>query len=144
MSYRSAGDLFAEIEELRDEVTEECPKCDGDGEINLGLLHPDDVETKTCPQCDGDGEIEDEITRSQLDELEEAYEEITGYSGDGDSATLIAEDEFVDHARELADDIHGISDLEWPFSHIDWDAAADDLRMDYSEIEIAGIYYLYR
>jgi len=58
---------------------------------------------------------------------------------------FIDEDYFEDYAKELAYDIGAISnDLEWPCTHIDWDAAADDLRADYTEVEFEGNTYLVR
>ena len=58
---------------------------------------------------------------------------------------FIDEDCFEDYARELAYDIGAINnDLEWPCTHIDWEAAARDLRMDYTEVEFDGNNYLVR
>jgi antirestriction protein len=60
-------------------------------------------------------------------------------------ATLIADGAFVDYARELADDIGAINDSHgWPLSYIDWDAAADALKMDYTSVEIDGETYWVR
>jgi hypothetical protein len=59
--------------------------------------------------------------------------------------TFIAEYAFEDHARELAEDIGAIdSNASWPLSYIDWPAAADALRMDYSAVEIDGTTWYYR
>jgi len=59
--------------------------------------------------------------------------------------TLIDEGDFVEYAQDLAEDISGMPrDQPWPFSHIDWEAAADDLRSDYSSVEYQGNTYLYR
>ena len=60
-------------------------------------------------------------------------------------ATLIRDSYFEDYARELAEDIGAVSkDLSWPACHIDWEAAADALKMDYTEIEIDGETYWVR
>jgi hypothetical protein len=37
-----------------------------------------------------------------------------------------------------------IRDLSWPASYIDWDAAADALRMDYTSVDYAGVTYWVR
>jgi DNA-binding transcriptional ArsR family regulator len=59
--------------------------------------------------------------------------------------TLIPKDDFEDYARELAEDVGAIpSDYSWPTSHIDWTAAADALRMDYTTTDFDGVTYLYR
>ena len=56
---------------------------------------------------------------------------------------FIDEDYFVEYAKEFAHDIGAIdSDTTWPATHIDWDAAADELRMDYTEVEFDGNSYL--
>lgn len=53
--------------------------------------------------------------------------------------TLIADWYFKDYAQDLAEDIGAIgSDLQWPLYHIDWDAAANDLKMDYWSVTIDG------
>lgn len=63
---------------------------------------------------------------------------------DEDSA-LIPEDEFADHARELAEDIAAISDSDrWPLTCIDWEQAARELQHDYSCIEWDGTTYFFR
>ncbi len=60
-------------------------------------------------------------------------------------ATLIHEDYFTTYAQDLAEDIGYIQrDVSWPYTHIDWDAAADELKVDYSEIEFDGHTYFVR
>lgn len=61
-------------------------------------------------------------------------------------ATLIADRYFADYAREYAEDIHGsaVRDAAWPFTHIDWDEAADDLRQDYTSVDYGGETYWVR
>ena len=62
-----------------------------------------------------------------------------------DSETLIHESYFEDYARELAEDIGALEKADaWPFTCIDWEKAADDLKMDYSVIELDGNTYYYR
>ena len=57
--------------------------------------------------------------------------------------TLIPESEFRNYAMDLAENIHGGVE-GWPFDCIDWEQAADSLRMDYSRVEYNGETYLYR
>lgn len=58
---------------------------------------------------------------------------------------FVREDMFEDCARELAEEIGAIpSGYSWPASHIDWEAAADALRQDYSSVEIDGDTWYYR
>lgn len=61
--------------------------------------------------------------------------------------TLIHEDYFVQYAQELAEDIGAYPlsrDMQWPLTYIDWDRAADALRMDYWSIDFDGETYWVR
>lgn len=58
---------------------------------------------------------------------------------------FIAERDFVDYARELADDIGAVDmNAGWPTRCIDWQQAADELAQDYSATTIYGSTYYYR
>lgn len=58
---------------------------------------------------------------------------------------LIAESNFKDEAMRLAEDtIVDFNTSRWPFTHIDWEAAANDLQSDYSSVEYDGETYWYR
>jgi hypothetical protein len=96
----------------------------------------DDVEADTydTPEehdaalADWDEEFGDELKK--LRELD----------GDiGRDTTLINDTYFEDYARQLHADING-SDKEdtWPYSCIDWTAAADALKQDYTTLEWDG------
>ncbi len=57
----------------------------------------------------------------------------------------IPEDEFEDYARDYAVDIgHVAPGLPWPATDINWEAAANDLKMDYFEVEVEGTTYYLR
>ena len=59
--------------------------------------------------------------------------------------TYIRDSYWTDYAQELAEDIGAIPKaLAWPACHIDWEAAADALRQDYSTTEIGGVDFHYR
>lgn len=56
--------------------------------------------------------------------------------------TFIADFYFQDYAQELAEDIGAVSRTsEWPVTHIDWEAAAQELRQDYTAFEFRGTTY---
>jgi Arc/MetJ family transcription regulator len=59
---------------------------------------------------------------------------------------LIPESDFQEYAMGLADDLYGreMSNAAWPFSCIDWEQAARELRMDYSSCEYQGATYPFR
>lgn len=59
--------------------------------------------------------------------------------------TMIPVCDFTEYARELAEDIGAISrETQWPFCAIDWEQAALDLSMDYTEVTYAGTDYYTR
>ena len=55
---------------------------------------------------------------------------------------LIRDSYFVTYAQDYAEDIGAIGrDVDWPASHIDWDAAADSLKTDFTEFSIGSYTY---
>jgi hypothetical protein len=100
---------------------------------------------------DPENEVDDETT-DRFKALTDLFDELRGCGGDeqwkGDwyPLTLIPESDFEDYARELAEDIEGtaIRDAHWPFTCIDWEKAAEELKQDYSSVEFDGVDYLYR
>ena len=62
----------------------------------------------------------------------------------------IREDDFVRHIRDLIDECYEIpKEMEsgrWPYCHItiDYEAAADEARHDYYEVDFDGVTYLCR
>ena len=98
-------------------------------------------------EVEADLDPKDEDVKDELAELERVVEEIEGYSGDTakDGITLIRDDYFEEYAQDFAIDIGAVpSDLKWPCHCIDWEQAADELKMDYTSVEIDGITYWYR
>ena len=92
--------------------------------------------------ADDDRERVQELRRV-LDELPEST--VDSPHGNSWGSTLVHEDYFTEHAKELADDIGAIDrDAVWPASYIDWDAAAEALKADYSTVELDGETYYCR
>jgi len=59
--------------------------------------------------------------------------------------TLIRDTHFRYYAEELAEDIGAInSNASWPLTYIDWDAAAEALKVDYTEVDFDGVSYWIR
>lgn len=93
----------------------------------------------------------DEDEQAESDSLNELLEELRGLGGDeqweGDwyPLILIRDSSFRDYAKQLADDIGAIGrNATWPLDCIDWEKAADELRVDYSAVDFGGVEYLYR
>ena len=86
----------------------------------------------------------DEATELRV--LKELAKEGEAYCSDWNyGEVIIRESHFEDYAKELAHDIGAVDrNAPWPLTHIDWKAAADALRKDYTEIDFDGVTYLTR
>ena len=86
-----------------------------------------DVWQEEIDQISRIGEIEDEIG-SEFDF----------------GVTLIPEDDFTNYIEDFLEDI-GYIPKDFPsWIEIDWEATAENVKQDYSELEYEGKYYLYR
>lgn len=85
----------------------------------------------------------DEWEVTELANLKTFRDELDGYCDDWNyGVTLIRDSYFEDYAREMAEEIGAISrEASWPLSFIDWKAAAEALRMDYTSAEFDGVTY---
>lgn len=132
MTYLYTRDLYDERESLRDRVND----CE---------------DMRTDPDLDDDERAEG-IASLQLDEdeaqrlaaLDDLADEI-GEDSMRDGETMIPVDDFEDYAQELAEDIGAVpSDAGWPAYCIDWERAARELAMDYSQVTFDGTDYYVR
>lgn len=63
-------------------------------------------------------------------------------TGAENEPTLILDSYFEEYAEDLASDIGAIDrNANWPLNRIDWVAAAEDLQMDYSRLEVGPYTY---
>ena len=139
-----------ELEDLRDAITDAREELDqhvtakpDEDEDSLSDYEQWEETKEELEEALRDAEAEfDKDEAEELGELENLESEIPEFMR---GEALIPEDDFEDYARQLADDIGAIdSDANWPTCHIDWEAAAADLRMDYTEVEYQGETYLAR
>jgi hypothetical protein len=79
----------------------------------------------------------------ELHALKEFRDELEPYCPDWRyGVTIIRESYFTDYAEELANDIGAVkSDAGWPNAHIDWEAAAEALKIDYTSGDFDGVTY---
>lgn len=110
----------------------------------------DEIEAMAAdPEHDSDSlrELEDERDGLDSDEIEE-YNELVEFRREVDSSEwsygiyFVNEDHFEDFARQEAEDL-GRTDEHWPYDCIDWEQAADELKMGYSSVEFDGQTYYY-
>jgi antirestriction protein len=88
--------------------------------------------------------------REELTLLSNIMEEMKGYGGDeqwrGDwyPLTLIRESHFTDYVQEMLEDCGEIPKDLPHYIHIDWQATARDVQVDYTPIDVDGATYFYR
>lgn len=78
--------------------------------------------------------------------LNDFIAEFDGYA-DPHGETLILDSYFPDYAESLAEDVcpgYNKARNTWPFTCVDWEAAAKELQADYSSAEYDGATYWYR
>jgi len=86
-----------------------------------------------------------EDQEEELNKLVKLAEEVEGCSDWQHGEALIADSYFETYAEQLADDIGAISsDAKWPLNHIDWKAAADELKQDYTSVTFGETEYWVR
>lgn len=82
----------------------------------------------------------------ELDALQALADEAAGYAPDWQHGeALIRYSYFTEYAEQLAGDIGAVDrNADWPLSFIDWDAAAEALQQDYTEVDFDGVAYWVR
>lgn len=106
----------------------------------------EELESIADEDEDGNFIFEDESDKEEHALLTEFRDEVEGYCVDFEyGEQFIADSYFEEYAQQLAEDIGAIDrDAAWPANYIDWEAAADALKMDYTSVEIQGQDYWYR
>lgn len=92
--------------------------------------------------------------KQNVDDLEEELSTLEALAEEGESlsdweygVTLIRDSYFKEYAQEFAEDCGYIQRdraMQWPYNCIDWDEAADELLMDYTELDFNGATYYAR
>lgn len=86
----------------------------------------------------------------ELTKLKDLADQCEGYGDWGHGETLIHEDHFVKYIEELIDDCYELpkelSSGNWPYRHItiDYEAAAEEAKADYTEVDFDGQTYFLR
>ena len=138
---RDVRELIERLEELEEEVSEAYVKYVEDFEPDED--HPMHVQREQWEDGEPDAE--------ELKSLKSFLEDLAGSGGDhkwrGDwyPVTLIPEHSFKEYAEQLAEEIGAINaDAAWPANCIDWDEAARQLQIDYSQADWDGVTFYYR
>ena len=127
-------DVIARIEELEGERDS--------FEIDAEILD----EPDTIGNVEVEWAIQNEDDAKELKTLTELAEEAEDYASDWRyGETLIRDSYFEDYARDLAEDIGAIKEnASWPNNYIDWEAASEALKLDYTSVEFDGVTYWVR
>lgn len=93
-----------------------------------------------------DGERVDPDEQAELDALKNLKAQAEPYCADWYyGETLVNDSYFEDYARELAEDIGAVDkNAAWPNNHIDWEAASEALKRDYTSVEFDGVTFWLR
>lgn len=91
----------------------------------------------------------DELTEEERDELtvlQSVAKQGEDYAADWQyGEQLIRDSYFKEYAQEMAYDCGMVPDnAQWPMTCIDWNQAARELKMDYTEIDFDGVTYWIR
>lgn len=164
--YLDLRDLAEELQKLRDRRSDERDhlKDEHDVDIDTVVLQPDgqgDVPTwqDYHTACHEDAKPEhdhediaywvdwlddDDVERLKLlEDLDSELSDLDSYARNEPSA--IPDSDWVSYCQQMAEDIGAISaDAQWPLNRIDWDAAAEDLKADYTSFDFDGTEYWVR
>lgn len=86
-----------------------------------------------------------EEIRTELEALQALAEQAASYAPDWEyGATLVRDSYFVDYCEEMVKDIGDLPANIPGYLAIDWEATADNLRVDYTSVEFDGVTYWVR
>jgi hypothetical protein len=155
-------DIIARIEELesdRDSLVETIDEAESEVEaITASRVHYVDADHLREITAELDT-AKDKLTsaKKDLEDWKDSYdgqelEELTALAEEASSSpdwsygeTLIRDSYFTEYAQELAEDVCEMpKDIKWPYTCIDWDQAASELKMDYMAVDFDGVTYWIR
>jgi hypothetical protein len=132
-------DIIKRIEELEEELQDACEGEGNEQDFDIWLEQATDNSEHTLH----DAAHELRTLRCIADECE-------GYGDWKYGESLIREDYFTDYIEELINDCYelpkGLNSGEWPYCHMtmDYEAAAEDAKADYMEVDFDGVTYFMR
>ena len=150
----------SELIDSRD-VISELESMESDRETLVDAVEGAEEDLEAAKDAGEDTQAEEEALEEARLELEawdeengEDLEVLKALNEEGEGATsewihgetLIHEDYFPEYAEELCKDIGDIPrESPWYIAdHIDWEGVADELKVDYTEIDFDGDTYLIR
>ena len=141
---------YAELRDERADLETDCDDAESEAQEDQPDAEAQSAADEAWAAADRALKAWDEDNAEELKELDELIEELRGagggdhlWEGDWFPSELIAEDDFEEYARDLAEDCYRIPDT-WPHRCIDWAKAAEELTQEYTSIEYQGKSYYWR
>ena len=140
MSYLDTRDLEIEREDLKQEILNDFLEVFPQYEDMTDTFEDIRLDEEEIESWKDNWQTELEVIEA-INELENSVGSEWSYG-----VTLIDEDDFEDYCEELVSDIGDLpKDLpSYISNNIDWEGVAEDLKVDYTEVEFRGTTYLYR
>lgn len=142
---RDVIERLSELEEDRDRLLSDLGKAED--VCKEAAFRGDLADRQAAEEARGLAEL-------ALDEWDDAGEfapltafakEAEGYCDWPYGAVLVRDSYFKEYAKEVADDIGATGrEFQWPLVHIDWEAAAEQLQQDYTDVDFDGVTYWMR
>jgi len=108
---------------------------------DLPSNHDDVIDSRDIIEAIESGDLDADDQKA----FEELAKEAEGSPDWEHGETLIRDSYFEEYAQELAEDTGMVKgDEGWPLNHIDWEAAADELKNDYFSVDFDGVEYWIR
>lgn len=139
----AVGELAAELDLAKVQHgygSSEADRAEEQHELALERLaeRQDELEAAKTDLDNARSELTEDL-QEELKLLRELAEQGEGYGDWAYGETLIHDSHFTAYAEQLAEDIGAVNPAAaWPLTHIDWEGAARDLKMDYTSIEFDG------
>lgn len=136
-------DIIERLDELRTELVD---AHESESDAN----EPDHFDDWLAAMAANDeGTLQD--AAQELINLQKFADQLEGYGDWEHGESVIREDYFTAYIEQLIDDCYpdaakSANSSEWPYRHmsIDFEAAADEAKQDYTEAEFDGVTYLMR
>jgi transcriptional regulator with XRE-family HTH domain len=84
------------------------------------------------------GEFDTSDEGEELEDLKALQDEAEGYADWIHGAILVHDDYFQEYAQNFAEDLGMDRTQPWPYSCIDWEKAADELKQDFTSVDFDG------
>lgn len=147
-------DIIHRIDELTNILSATAEEADGEYD-ELASEHKENHDDDSECDCEAVRYTREEFVNLKMIDVSDETSELKAlndlaeegsYTSDWHHGTsLIADEYFEEYAKQFAEDVGYVKrDVNWPYTHINWEAAADELKQDYFSVEYEGTTYWIR